>query len=544
MNTRLAYTLRYAVIVSWLVLLSGSQPAKADTALAKEIGVAAFKAIEQMPANDFKKVRLLTMLARALLDAGDKDEARTVIGRAQSIGTNQTLLIGDIFVLSMRGGDTQGALTFIRKVNEIAQLEAFDKWASEQVRNGQNLAIEETLEWVEVLRATAPRGPAPDEYDATNALYLNFTFRYGVLLGNVGKAYAVKGDIGRALTFVDKIASPVTQYVLLEAVAQAQHKAGDEAATAESVRLLSADIEKYYAKDPKQMVWAKALSFGRIGVIDRARKEVESLTDKASRDALYERLADELAISGDFNHAEEIAIEHCPISTFVSIGTREVKAGDFARARRVFLLALERGQHLKMMPALSNLIYGLISTAEFAKAVDLTERVNDLNRPPFLLKAVQEAGRQSDMAALRLTIPRLFEVLQQLKVPLLEQQFSDLIDTLKKAGLEQEAQTASALGEKNSARLKAMGRAFLSPERIVLAEIDGDIARHELAAAASKIPSLSHTLKDPGLEHLAFAQASDGRVKEAFETAKQVVDPEQRGASLIGLVVPAANAAP
>jgi hypothetical protein len=532
-------------LLFFIGLSSVSGPAKADANLVSAIGSAAFRAIEEIPGKDSAGTRLrpLTQLASTLLRAGNVSETRLVLEKARSIESAAVYDVAEVFALSVRVGDRDAAMIYIQKASDIVQLQALKELVLEQGKEGNLAGVDATLELLAALWAKAPREPARQQY-AEQPQIGNFQFNYDYVFCDLGKAFAVKGDIPRALTFIDRISNPLTRYVLVREIAKAQHKAGDEAGVSKSLRQLSEDVEKYYAQRPFDIALSKALSFGDAGAVEPARAIIDALPLKEDRDRLYADLSQTLARSGDIADAKKIAEAFGQVNVLVLIGDLQSRVGDEAEALKTFIAARDMMQASGRIGPTMNIVKGLVSAGAFSEALQLSSQIDDLNRQQIFPVLIKEEARRSDIRALKETAPVAFQFLQSAKMPLYERDYADIVLAFSKAGLADETLTARSLAKKNSQRLGAIGRALLSPERLKLKEVDDAIERQDLAAAAGGIRSLSADLKDAGLFHLTIAQVDAGQPREAYDTARGIVEPYQRYEALRRIVEAASKASP
>lgn len=271
----------------------------ANAELIVALGRAADDAFEKLPASTptVFKAQLLIKLAKAQIHAGDVTGARQTLGHARSITGAMPINMWDVFVLSVKVGDTAAATAFIEKAPEDVRLDAFSRLAEDQIKNADLAGAAKTVALVEALRSRSPREAAPTAWDPS-LRPPNFQLKHDFTLSDIGKAFAKAGDTSDALALIPKISNRGSRSILLSEIAKAQHRAGDQQGADASLRQLTADADDYYRTAPEIAASIKVTAFGLSGEMDRARAIIDAQPLKADRDRLNARLLEDLARQG------------------------------------------------------------------------------------------------------------------------------------------------------------------------------------------------------------------------------------------------------
>ncbi|HTB38251.1 MAG TPA: hypothetical protein VK777_14245 [Reyranella sp.] len=454
--------------------------AKPDADLVEMSGAAAYDAIQKITATESQadRLRMLTNLARWQVSSNDMTGARRTLAEAWSTIEPKDYQLPDLIELSARAGDVQRALAFVQTLPDDAQLRAMGKLAAVQLKSANVADAEKTVALVDALQAKAPREPAPSVWKIATP---NFQTMYSRTLAEIGSAFAANGDVRRAAALLARVTDKGARASLLAAIAKAQHRAGDQASAEGALRQLREEVDAFYVKEPVDAARITSRALGFAGDTEQALMVIAALPLAGSRTMLASELSEALARDGDWVQARKIADATGNADSLILIGETQQRAGRVEDARKTLADAREAlGKSptapIDRMLRVGRIVDSLIACGAFAEAVAASRGLDDLNRPPSILKAIKEEIRRGDKQALQATVPVALEIAQAARPPS-PAYLADLATTLAKAGYGDDAKAALRLAQNSVARLSGWqlvdGLNFLRGAQIPLGDKEG-----------------------------------------------------------------------
>lgn len=425
-----------------------------DSGLVAAIGVAADQAVEKAGESGPNKLSTLKELATAQLRVGDSNGARRTLAMARSIPSDG-FLVSDIAVLSVKAGDLNGALEFIRKGTEESQARALGRVTVHLIEADK---LADAARTIAVLEALPAKYPQETTSSAPVSKKANLALTYQIALSEIGQAFAKKGHIRQAAEMAGKLSDKGRRGSLLGEIARAQRRLGDPRAAAETMGRAMRDIGEQYPDDAMQRTRSEARMLARAGTSDDVRRVIEALPEKKKRDQLYSELAGAYTQDGDLVRAREMAEASESPRALYYLGGALQRAGDEAAARGIFMAAYadlnkQKGMaRIDRLVEISGIVEGLISVGAFSQAVSLSREMDELNRPPRIIKAIKEETRRGDEGALRQTVPIALEMAKS-TTRANKTYLPELAGALLAGGYRDEARTVIGLAGQEASRL-------------------------------------------------------------------------------------------
>jgi hypothetical protein len=431
--------------------------AKPDADLVEMSGAAAYDAIQKITATESQanKLHQLTNLATWQVSSGDMTGARRTLAEAWSTIEPKNYQIPNLVELSARAGDVQRALAFVQTLpDDDAQLRALGKLAVVQLKSSNVADAEKTVALIDALQAKTPREAAPSAWKIASP---NFQTMYSRTLAEIGSAFATNGDVRGAAALLTRVTDKGARASLLAAIVKAQHRAGDQASAEESLRQLREEVDAFYVKESVEAARITSLALAFSGDTEQALMVIAALPLVGSRTMLASELSDALARDGDWVLARKIADATGNADSLILIGETQQHAGRVEDARKTLADSREALGKSPMAPIdrmlrVGRIVDSLIACGAFAEAVAASRGLDDLNRPPSILKAIKEEIRRGDAQAMQATLPVALEVARAARPPS-PQFLADLATTLAKAGYGDDARTVLNLAQNSVARL-------------------------------------------------------------------------------------------
>jgi hypothetical protein len=429
---------------------------KPDAGLVEMSGAAAYEAIQKIAATESQanKLHQLTNLATWQVASGEMTGARRTLAVAWSTIEPKDYQIPDLVELSARAGDVQRALAFVQALPDDAQLRALGKLAAAQLKSANVADAEKTVALVDALQAKTPREPAPSAWKIATP---NFQTMYSRTLAEIGSGFATNGDLRRAVALLTRITDKGARANLLAAIAKAQHRANDQASAEETLRQLRQEVDAFYAKGSVEAarITSRALAFA--GDTEQALMVIAALPLEGSRTMLASELSETLARDGDWVQARKIADATGNADSLILIGEMQQRAGRVDDARKTLedaheALVKSPMASIDRMLRIGRIVDTLIECGAFAEAVAVSKGLDDLNRPPSVLKAMKEEIRRGDKQALQTTVPVALEIARAARPPS-PAYLADLATTLAKAGYGDDAKAVLNVAQNSVARL-------------------------------------------------------------------------------------------
>jgi len=361
----------------------------------------------------------------------------------------------DLFILSVQAGDEENAVGFIQKTSADVQMTAYGKLAVVWITAGDVVGADKAVEHIDGIFSAVPHEPATEVLE--RPYKPSSQDRHDLILCDIAKAFAMKGDISRAQA-LKKISNKGSLSGVLAEIAKARHKTGDQQGADETLKQFKSSADEYYAKDPVQVAILESLAFGLAGEPDKARDLIAALPLEQSREIAYSRLSDALAKDSDIIHAGEIADEIGGYDDLILIGKVQHGAGNDAEAGKTFLAAnqtLSKDNtiaHYDKLSQIGEIVGGLISAGDFSDAVSISAAFDDLNRSQYIVKVFREELKGNDMRAIRDTAPIALKI-ADFASKFNEKDLTDLTLVLNQAGMKKDAISVLNIAQKNADHL-------------------------------------------------------------------------------------------
>lgn len=411
---------------------------KPDAGLVREASIAAYDAIDQIPATDVSgiKLQLIINLATAQLLAGDKAGARSTLGVAKAIIGPRESGAPDLLVLQMRSGDRRTALEALQRLPDASRFQALGRLAAAQIADGDFAGANATIDMVEELRASSSQ-----------------TALYESALSSAVRAFAAQGDISRARTLADKVTNGIIRPSLLGEIAKAQHKAGDQRGADETLKQLRREVETADGADATRVAQAAAVASASAGHIEDALALVAAVPDKGRQGTLYLQLMNALTRTGNASAVRRVADSAGHPEYLMQVGEMEQRAGRCEEARATFSAGLKAlgHSHLKAYARareVQRVVIGLTACGFFAEAVAVSDGLDEIYRLAAVLMVVKEEARRGDKQALKAIVPVAIERARATRTLDLAA-LGDAVAILARAGLTDEAKTILGIIQDN-----------------------------------------------------------------------------------------------